>query len=111
LQGDFHSGTSYLLTARTGLPAEQPFLLDRAAATNIIIPAIPARLCFPAFSEDQQAVGRRRFPLLAVNVPAIHLRAKLLEPNVAVYALRGYDSYFRPWPEDGDFGERYQRLD
>jgi hypothetical protein len=93
LQGDFHSGTSYLLTARTGLPAEQPFTLDKAAATNIIIPAIPARLYFPAFSEDQQAVGRRQFPMLAVNVPSIHFRAKLLEPDVAVYALRGYDSY------------------
>jgi len=111
LQGDFHSGTSYQLVARTGLPAEESFTLDKAAATNIIMPAIPARLYFPAFSEDQQAVGRRQFPLLAVNVPSVRLRAKLLEPDAAIYALRGYDSYFRPWPEDGDFGERYRRLD
>jgi len=111
LQGDFHSGTSYQLVARTGLPAEESFTLDKAAATNILMPAIPARLYFPAFSQDQQAVGRRQFPLLAVNVPSVRLRAKLLEPAAAIYALRGYNGYFRPQPEDGGFGERYQRLD
>ena len=114
LRGDFHSGTSYRLVARTGLPAEEAFALDKAATTNILMPAIPARLYFPAFSEDQQAVGWRQFPLRAVNVPSVRLRAKLLEPDAAIYALRGYDSYFRPWPDDGyfgDAGERYRRLD
>jgi uncharacterized protein YfaS (alpha-2-macroglobulin family) len=111
LQGDFHSGTRYQLVARTGLPAGEPFTLDKAATTNILMPAIPARLYFPAFSEDQQAVGRRQFPLLAVNVPSVRLRAKLLGPDAAIYALRGYDSYFRPWPEDGDFVEFYHHLD
>ena len=111
LRGDFQSGTSYQLTVRAGLPAEESFTMGQAEGTNILMPVIPPRLYFPAFSEDQQAVGRRQFPLLAVNVPTVHLRAKLLEPDAAIYALRGYDSYFRPWPDDGDFGERYQRLD
>jgi uncharacterized protein YfaS (alpha-2-macroglobulin family) len=114
LRGDFHSGTSYRLVARTGLPAEEAFALDKAATTNILMPAIPARLYFPAFSLDQQAVGWRQFPLRAVNVPSVRLRAKLLGPDAAIYALRGYDSYFRPWPNDGyfgDAGELYRRLD
>ncbi len=110
LRGDFHSGTCYQLAARAGLPAEESFTLDQAARTNLIMPAIPPRLYFPAFSGDQQAVGRRQLPLLAVNVPTVRLRAKLLEPDAAIYALRGYDSYFRPWPDYGVAGERYRRV-
>ena len=111
LRGDFQSGTCYRLAARAGMPAEEMFTLDKAAATNIIMPAIPARLYFPAFSQDQQAVGRRQFPLLAVNVPNLRLRAKMLEPDAAIYALCGYDSYFRSWPDYGVSGELYRRLE
>ena len=111
LRGDFHSGTSYQLMARAGLPAAESFTLDKAATTNILMPAIPARLYFPAFSEDQQAVGRRQFPLLAVNVASVRVRAKLLEPEAAIYALRGYDSYFRSWPDVVEAGEPYRHLD
>ncbi len=111
LQGDFNSGTRYRLAVRTGLPAEESFTLDKATETNILMPAIPARLYFPAFSADQQAAGRRQLPLLAVNVPSVRLRAKLLEPEAAIYALRGYDSYFRRWADEGDVGERHRPLD
>ncbi|HXR08574.1 MAG TPA: alpha-2-macroglobulin family protein, partial [Candidatus Acidoferrum sp.] len=93
------------------LPAEESFTLDKATETNILMPAIPARLYFPAFSADQQAAGRRQLPLLAVNVPSVRLRAKLLGPEAAIYALRGYDSYFRRWPDEGDFGEAHRPLD
>ena len=54
--GDFRSGTCYQIAVRAGLP-EGSFTLDKAAQTNIVMPGIPARLYFPAFSEDQQAVG------------------------------------------------------
>jgi uncharacterized protein YfaS (alpha-2-macroglobulin family) len=111
LQGDFRSGTCYQLAVKTGFPAEESFILDEAALTNIIMPGIPPRLYFSAFSADQQAVGRRQFPLLAVNVPTIRLRAKLLEPGAAIHALRGYGSYFRSWPDYDTHGERYQRVD
>jgi uncharacterized protein YfaS (alpha-2-macroglobulin family) len=111
LQGDFQSGTSYRLTVKSGFPSEKSFALGEAAMTNITVPGIPARLYFAAFSEDQQAVGRRQFPLLAVNVPTVHLRAKLLEPDAAIYALHGYQSYYRSGPDDVIAGESYRRVD
>jgi uncharacterized protein YfaS (alpha-2-macroglobulin family) len=111
LRGDFRSGTCYELAAQAGFPAGEFFTLAKAALTNLVMPAIPARLYFPAFSQDQQAVGRRQFPLLAVNVPAVRLRAKLLKPDAAIYALRGYENYFRQRPEDDAEGERFRRVD
>ncbi len=111
LQGDFQDGTSYQLTARSGLPAEESFDLSKSATTNIIMPGVSPRLYFPAFSDDQQAVGRRQFPMLAVNVPKVHLRAKLLEADVAIHALRGYESYFRSWDDLPASDERFRRVD
>jgi alpha-2-macroglobulin len=111
LRGDFQSGTCYQLAVNTGFPAEESFTLDHGALTNIIMPGIPPRLYFAAFSEDQQAVGRRQFPLLAVNVPTIRLRAKLLESETAIYALRGYERYFRSWPGEDRHGEQFRRVD
>jgi len=111
LRGDFRSGTCYRLAVKTGLPAEESFTLDQTALTNISMPGIPPRLYFAAFSEDQQAVGRRQFPLLAVNVRTLRLRAKLLDPAAAIYALRGYESYYRPRPDDDRRGEQFRRVD
>ena len=58
------------------------------------MPQVPPRLYFPALSRDQLAGGNRSFPLLAVNVPQVRVRAKLLDPQTAIHALRGYGSYF-----------------
>ena len=44
------------------------------------MPRIAPRLYFPALSRDQLAGGNRSFPLLAVNVPRVRVRAKLLRP-------------------------------
>jgi uncharacterized protein YfaS (alpha-2-macroglobulin family) len=75
------------------------------------MPGIPPRLYFAGFSDDQQAVGRRQLPLLTVNVPKVHIRAKLLEADAAIHALRGYESYFRSWDEQAMAGERFRRVD
>jgi uncharacterized protein YfaS (alpha-2-macroglobulin family) len=110
-QGDFQSGVGYDVSARAGLPAEECFTLGAAAMTNLIMPGVPPRLYFPAFSDDQQAVGRRQLPLLAVNVRTVRLRAKLLEPDVAIHALRGYESYFRSWDDRPAIDEPFRRVD
>ena len=75
------------------------------------MPRIAPRLYFPAFSRDQLAGGKRSFPLLAVNVPQVRVRAKLLDPQTAIHALRGYGSYFIKWNErreNDSWNERYQ---
>ena len=111
LQGDLNSGTRYRLAVRTGLPAEESFTLDKATETNILMPAIPARLYFPAFSAN----SRRRGGVSCPCWPST-CRRSVSAPNcwgreAAIYALRGYDSYFRRWPDEGDFGEAHRPLD
>jgi uncharacterized protein YfaS (alpha-2-macroglobulin family) len=111
LRGDFQSENSYRIFALAGLPAMESFALEQGASNHILMPGLAPRLYFAAFSQDQQAAGRRQFPLLAVNVPAIRLRAKLLEPETAIYALRGYESYFRPWRRWRTPNEPFRRGD
>jgi uncharacterized protein YfaS (alpha-2-macroglobulin family) len=111
LRGDFQGGICYRIIARAGLPAQEFFTLEQSASNNVVMPGLAPRLYFAAFSEDQQAVGRRQFPLLDVNVPTIRLRAKLLEPDAAIYALRGYESYFRPWRDRTSWSEPFRRVD
>ena len=46
-----------------------------------------------------------------MNVPSVRLRAKLLEPDAAIFALCGYENYFLPWRDRERDGERYRRVD
>jgi uncharacterized protein YfaS (alpha-2-macroglobulin family) len=111
LQGKFRSDTNYIITVRAGLPAEEPFTLGTGTVYNIQVPKVAPRLYFPAFGNAQLAHGSRTFPLLAVNVPKVHLRAKLLDPQTVSFALRGYDRYFRGWDERSSQDEPFRRVD
>jgi alpha-2-macroglobulin len=111
LEGDFKSEMEYIFTIRAGLPAAEPFTLAQAQTLKGTVPRVEPRLYFPAFSSEQLAKGNRSFPLLAVNVPKVHLRAKLLDPQTALYALRGYESYFRSWRDRPSSEERYRRIE
>ena len=111
LRGSFQSETTYSLTLRAGLPAAEPFTLAITQAFKADVPRVAPRLYFSAFSGEQLAFGNRTFPLLAVNVPKVRLRAKLLEPQTALYALDGYSSYFRRWRERNPWNEPFRRVD
>jgi len=95
LHGSFESRREYRIKARPGLPAAEAFVLAEGLDRTITVPAVSPRLYFPAFSTDQLASGRRSLPLMVVNTPRIHLRAKLLDPATAIHALRGYEGYYR----------------
>ena len=78
------------------------------------MPRIAPRLYFPALSREQLAGGNRTFPLLSVNVPRARVRAKLLNPQTAIHALRGYGSYFASEDERREaenWDEPYRSLD
>jgi uncharacterized protein YfaS (alpha-2-macroglobulin family) len=110
LEGDFKSDLRYELVIKGGLRADEDFKLVQTEKFSVLIPPIPPRLYFPAFSLDQLSGGNRSFPLLAVNVPKVRVRAKLLDPQTAVHALRGYGSYFRPWREGRNGEEPYRAV-
>jgi len=99
LQGDFKGDTWYTLKLQPGFEAAEPFKLSGSNTFTLKIPHVAPRLYFPAFSRDQLAGGNRSFPILAVNVPQVRVRAKLLDPQTGIHALRGYGSYFATWNE------------
>ena len=94
LRGAFQGETWYTLKLRPGFESSERFGLAGSNTFTLRMPRVAPRLYFPALSRDQLAGGNRSFPLLAVNVPRVRLRAKLLEPQTAIHALRGYGSYF-----------------
>ena len=114
LHGDFEGENSYTVMLLPGFESTEPFKLSGSNSFTVRMPHVAPRLYFPAFSRDQLAGGKRSFPLLAVNVPKVRVRAKLLDPQTAIHALRGYGSYFasaneRRESENGD--EQYRAVD
>jgi len=105
LGGDFQGGVSHTLGLRPGFRSTEGFALTGSNNFVVKIPHVAPRLYFPAFSRDQLAGGNRSFPLLAVNVPKVRLRAKVLEPQTVIHALRGYASY------EAYSNERYDKID
>jgi uncharacterized protein YfaS (alpha-2-macroglobulin family) len=111
LEGGWQRDTNYLVTLREGLPAAESFVLKQLSQLTSSVPPIDSRLYFPEFSSDQIASGNRTFPLIAVNVPRVKVRAKLLDASTLIHALRGYSGYLdsRPWL--GQKSDGYLRLD
>jgi uncharacterized protein YfaS (alpha-2-macroglobulin family) len=114
LRGVFQGENWYTLKLRPGFESSERFGLAGSNTFTLRMPRIAPRLYFPALSRDQLAGGNRSFPLLAVNVPRLRVRAKLLDPQTAIHALRGYGSYFARWDErweSGDWTEPYRSVD
>jgi uncharacterized protein YfaS (alpha-2-macroglobulin family) len=111
LRGAFNSGSDYKLKLLPGFEAAEPFHLSGSNTFSLRIPHVAPRLYFPAFSRDQLAGGNRSFPLLTINVPKVRVRTKLLDPQTAIHALRGYRSYFVNWNErrESDKPDEYFR--
>ncbi len=113
LSGNFHGGTDCTIKLHPGFASTEPFTLEGEHTFTVTVPHVPARIYFPALSRDQQAGGNRMFPMISVNVPNIRVRAKLMDPQTAVHALRGYASYFmRNQPSRSyDWSEPFRAID
>jgi alpha-2-macroglobulin len=114
LLGDLEGETLYTLKLKPPFKSSEGFALAGTNTFTLWMPRVPPRLYFPALSRDQLAGGSRSFPLLAVNVPQVRVRAKLLDPQSAIHALRGYGSYFAGYDErrqSGNWDEPYRSVD
>ena len=112
LRGAFQGETSYALKLKPAFASAEGFPLAGSNTFTLWMPRVAPRLYFPAEARDQLAGGHRSFPLLAVNVPKARVRAKLLDPQTAIHALRGYASYFATGDERrerGDWGRALPR--
>ncbi len=110
IAGEFESGGSYNLVIRSNLPAAEPFVLGTNIALQLIVPPVAPRLYFPEFSCEQLAFGNRFLRLLAVNVPMIRVKAKLMTPEDAIHALSGFSHYYRDFSDRSSWEEPYRRL-
>ena len=114
LLGELKGETSYTLKLKPPFRSSEGFPLAGTNNFTVLMPRMAPRLYFSALSRDQLAGGNRSFPLVAVNVPQVHVRAKLLDPQTAIHALRGYGSYFASYDErcqSGEWDEPYRRVD
>ena len=109
-KGTFELGTHYRVAVKSGLEAQQPFKLDQAQTRDVVFKEIAPRLYFEDFATHQHLVGTRRFRLLSVNVPRIHVTARLFTGDTTPVALKAYDHYdeqSETMPPD----ETYNRID
>lgn len=111
LCGRFLSGSNYTITVLQGLPAMEAFSLEKPFERQVMMPPVDPRLYFPVFSGEQMASGHRSLPLFVMNVPKVRVRAKLMDAQTAIHALRGYGSYVRDWYERQGNGESNRRVD
>jgi uncharacterized protein YfaS (alpha-2-macroglobulin family) len=93
LKGNFALGAKYRVTTKAGLPAREPFQLDRAQTNDLVFKPISPRLYFEDFLTQQQRAGTRRFRLLSVNVPRIRVTARLFTGDTTAVAIKAYDKY------------------
>lgn len=110
LKGDFGLGPKYRVTTSAGLPAKEPFKVERAQTNELVFKQIAARLYFEDFATQQHRTGTRRFRLLAVNVPRIRVTARLFTGDTTPVAIKAYDKY-EEFTEDRPADEMYSRVD
>ncbi|MFZ1220766.1 MAG: MG2 domain-containing protein, partial [Chthoniobacterales bacterium] len=110
LKGEFALGASYRVAVKAGIPAQQPFQLDRAQSKDLVFKQIAPRLVFEDFATHQQRAGTRRFRLLSVNVPRIRITARLFTGDTTPVAVKAYDSY-EERADEMPSDEMYRRID
>jgi uncharacterized protein YfaS (alpha-2-macroglobulin family) len=110
LRGDFALGPKYRVTTKAGLPAREPFKLERAQTNDLVFKQIASRLYFEDFATHQHRSGTRRFRLLSVNVPRIRVRARLFTGDTTPVAIKAYDKY-EEYSDDRAPDEMYTRVD
>ena len=110
LAGTFQPEQSYTVSIRAGLPSQDGMKLARAWTKSVRFSPLPPRLYFPEFNTAQLAEGRREFELVTVNTPSVRVRAKRLDGDTLIHALRGYQSYFKRGA-DQDGNEPYREVD
>ena len=110
LKGDFALGPKYRVTTKPGVPAKDPFKLERGQTSELVFKQIAPRLYFEDFSTSQHFAGTRRFRLLAVNIPRVRVTARLFTGDNMTVALKAYDHYEES-TADRPADEMYSRID
>ncbi len=111
VDADFDLHKSYRVQVKAGLPAAEPFVLGEAVDQEVVFKPVPPRIFLPSFSAEQLSGGGRRIELLSVNVASLRVRAKWLDQDQLIHALRGYKGYFKERSWDDQTREPYKEVD
>ncbi len=93
LKGEFALGPKYRVAVKPGIPARQPFQLEKAQTKEVVFKQIAPRLYFEDFATHQHRAGTRKFRLLSVNIPRIRVTARLFTGDTTPVAIKAYDKY------------------
>jgi len=109
-KGKFALGIKYKVAFKAGVPAREPFKLDRAQTNEVVFKEVASRLIFEDFATHQHLTGTRRFRLLSVNVRRIRVTAWLFTGDTTPVAVKAYDHYDEQ-SQDLPPDEVYNRVD
>src|SRR5688572_13149657 len=110
LKGEYALGPQYRVAIKPGIPARQPFQLERAQTREVVFKQITPRLYFEDFATHQHRAGTRKFRLLSVNIPRIRVTARLFTGDTTAVAIKEYDKY-QEYTEERPDDEMYSRVE
>jgi len=105
LTGNFLLHTDYTVTVAAGLPAKEPLALPKDEKATVFFEQIESTVALEAYEAHQLAGGSRKLRINTVNVPSVHVVAKVFQPDTAVGAEEEYRQYFT-WHRHDDRNER-----
>ncbi len=100
--GHFELGPRYHVTVSKELPGSEPVALESSFGTDVVFKEVAPRLYFEEFATHQMSTGSRQFHLRTVNVPAVHITAKVISPEGVPQALEAWSKYEKEWGKEGD---------
>ncbi len=111
--GEFQVGKNYQVTVAPTIPSQDGLPLVAGFTSGLKFDKIEPRVYSEEFATHQLSSGTRQFHLLAVNVPSVHITAKLIQPSAAPAALDLWRNYERDWDvrSKSDPDEPYQKID
>ena len=100
LAGDFEYDTSYTVTVKPGLIANDTTQLKQQFSEKIIFKPKQGFISIPMFSTTQSASGKRKFSVNSGNLKGLRTQVKHQEGDSLIFALRGYNKEYEGWGDE-----------
>jgi uncharacterized protein YfaS (alpha-2-macroglobulin family) len=108
IRGDFTPGTEYTLQIADAVVAESGLPFSGQRVRTFVFGPVRPRVYLPEITGHQVMGGRRKFPIVSVNVQSLHVVARLVTEKVP-QSVEAFEKYEKEY-EEAASEERYQRL-
>jgi uncharacterized protein YfaS (alpha-2-macroglobulin family) len=109
LHGDFERGADYRVEFDPALLSESGLPLSGERARTFRFGPVKPRIYFPEITGHQSANGRRKFPVLSVNLRELRVIARRVEPEKVGAAIVAFAKYHKDFDANAP-DEQYQAL-